>query len=270
MNTARQMDLFSGIGGWVLRRFMIVTDVCSLLIRFLIDLLLVFRNGYWAVRTVFLRQIYFTGLEAIAIVIMIAIILAAVVMTQTIGLIGVNGPLAGKIMVLVVLRELAPLLTAVIVIARSGTAIATELSHMKLNGEMESLEMMGISASRYLVLPRVAGVTVSVVILTVYFVMVAFLGSALLAMFVWHIPFNHFLQGVLSSFELKEIFVLLAKSALFGLFISAVCCCYGFRVGKSLTEVPQAATKAVMTSIFCVFSIDGLLTVLASIARQMQ
>ena len=65
---------------------------------------------------------------------------------------------SGKILVWVVMRELAPLLTATIVIARSGTAIATELGSMKINGEIDAIEMLGIPADRYLILPRILNI----------------------------------------------------------------------------------------------------------------
>jgi len=179
---------------------------------------------------------------------MIAVILGTVIVTQIVSLVGNNGSLTGKILVWVMLRELAPLLTALVVISRSGTAIAAELGTMKISGEIDSIEMMGIPAGRYLILPRITGVTTSIVILTVYFVLSSFIGSFVIASIGWHIPYDQFIQGVLSSLGLKEVLVLFIKSILFGLFISAICCRYGLRVGRSATEIPQAATRAVMSS----------------------
>jgi phospholipid/cholesterol/gamma-HCH transport system permease protein len=160
------------------------------------------------------------------------------------------------------LRELAPLLTALVVISRSGTAIAAELGTMKINGEIDSIEMMGIPADRYLILPRIFGVTTSIVILTVYFVLCSFLGSFIVASVGWHIPYDQFIQGILSSLGLKELLVLFTKSVLFGLFISTICCRYGLSVGRSATEIPQAA---VMSSLFTVFLLDALITYFSSL-----
>jgi phospholipid/cholesterol/gamma-HCH transport system permease protein len=226
----------------------------------------VLRHGNAAIRSVLFRQIYFTGLEAAGIIVTIAMLLGAVIISQVVSLVGANGSLTGRILVWVVLRELAPLLTAIIVIARSGTAIAAELGSMKINGEIDALEMLGIPSDRYLILPRILGVTLSVVILTFYFVLSSFMAGFLISSFGWHIPYQQFVQGIMLSLGAGEVIVLFSKSLIFGLFVSATCCCYGLNVGRSATEIPQAATKAVMTSLFAVFFLDGLITYLSSIS----
>jgi len=252
--------MYSAIGRIAINWFIICDEVTRLLISALKNLLAVSRQGMAAVRTVFFKQVYFTGLEAIAIIVTIAVIIGTVIVTQVVSLVGNNGSLTGKILVWVMLRELAPLLTALIIISRSGTAIAAELGTMKINGEIDTLEMMGIPADRYLILPRIAGVTTSSVVLTVYFILTSFLGGFLIASIGWHIPYDQFIQGVLASLGPKEVLAPFVKSIVFGMIISAVCCRYGLRVGKSATEVPQAATRAVMSSLFAVFIFDALIT----------
>lgn len=259
-------DIFDRLGRWSLIRLTLVYDIMALLGQALRNLLPSLRHGKTAIRKVLFKQIYFTGLEASAIIVTIAVILGAVIITQVVSLVGNNGSLTGKILVWVVLRELAPLLTAIIVIARSGTAIAAELGSMKINGEIDAIEMLGIPADRYLILPRILGVTISVVILTLYFVLSSCIASFLVASFGWHIPYQQFVQGIMLSLGATEVIVLFSKSLIFGLFVSATCCCYGLSVGRSATEIPQAATKAVMTSLFAVFFLDGLITYLASIS----
>jgi phospholipid/cholesterol/gamma-HCH transport system permease protein len=259
--------MFNAIGRSAITRFTLLSDVLLILLQAFRNGLQVFGNGIAAVRTVYLKQVYFTGLEAVTIIVAIAVILGGVIVAQVVSLVGNNGSLAGKILVWVVLRELAPLLTALVVISRSGTAIAAELGTMKINGEIDSIEMMGIPSDRYLILPRIAGVTTSIVILTVYFVLSSFGGSFIVASVGWNISYDHFVQGILSSLGLKEVLVLFAKSILFGLFISSICCRYGLNVGRSATEIPQAATRAVMTSLFTVFLLDGLITFLSSLLK---
>jgi phospholipid/cholesterol/gamma-HCH transport system permease protein len=261
----QRADIFFRLGRWVLKRLSFVLEVFGLLGQALTNVLPSVRHGLAAIRVVLYKQVYFTGLEASGIIVTIAAILGAVIITQVVSLVGDNGSLTGKILVWVVMRELAPLLTAIIVIARSGTAIAAELGSMKINGEIETIEMLGIPPDRYLILPRIAGVTVSVVILTVYFVLTSCLASFLIASGVWHIPYQQFVQGIMLSLGVTEVVVLLAKSVAFGLFISATCCWYGLNVGRSATEIPQAATRAVMSSLFAVFFLDGVITYLASI-----
>lgn len=258
-------DIFVRAGHWSRIRLSLVSDILVMLARAFKNILPALRHGRAAIRNVLFKQIYFTGLEASGIVVTIAVILGAVIVTQVVSLVGNNGSLTGKILVWVVLRELAPLLTAIIVIARSGTAIAAELGSMKINGEIDAIEMLGIPSERYLILPRIVGVTVSVVILTLYFVLSSCAASFLIATFVWHVPHNQFVQGIMLSLGASEVIVLFSKSLIFGLAVSSTCCCYGLSVGRSSTEIPQAATKAVMTSLFAVFILDGLITCLASI-----
>jgi phospholipid/cholesterol/gamma-HCH transport system permease protein len=256
--------MINSLGRFFLVRVLLLTDIVSML-------LLAFRNairactqGTLAIRRVALRQLFFTGFDAAYIIIVIAVIISTVIIAQIQSLVGDNGSLTGKILVWVVLRELAPLLTAIIVIARSGTAIAAELGAMKINGEIESIEMLGISADSYLVMPRIIGVTASIVILTVYFVLSVFVGSFMVASIGWHISYDQLFQGIMASLGIKEIVMLFSKSVFFGLFISSTCCWYGLGVGRNATEIPQAATRAVMTSLFTVFVLDGLITYLVS------
>jgi phospholipid/cholesterol/gamma-HCH transport system permease protein len=259
-------DIFVRLGRWSLMRLSLVSEILSLLGQAFKNIIPALRHGNAAIRKVLFKQIYFTGLEASGIIVTIAVILGAVIITQVVSLVGNNGSLTGKILVWVVLRELAPLLTAIIVVARSGTAIAAELGSMKINGEIEAIEMLGIPSDRYLILPRIMGVTISVVILTFYFVLSSCLASFLIASFVWHIPYQQFVQGIMQSLGTTEVIVLFSKSLVFGLCISATCCCFGLSVGRSATEIPQAATKAVMTSLFAVFFLDALITYLASMS----
>ena len=258
--------MIRALGRWSLEKILFLSDVFQMLAQAFGNAVRAFRYGTAAIKMVLLKQIYFTGLEAAKIIMIIAVIIGTVIIAQIVSLVGNNGSLTGKILVWVVLRELAPLLTAIVVIARSGTAIAAELGSMKINGEIESIKMLGISADLYLVMPRIAGVTIAIVVLTVYFVLTSFIGSFLVASIGWNVPYQQFIQGIITSLGFREIIVLLVKSSLFGLFISSTCCWYGLNVGRSATEIPQAATKAVMTSLFAVFFLDGLITYISSIS----
>jgi len=218
-------------------------------------------------RRVFFKQIYFTGLQALAIVIVIAVLIGAVIVSQVMSFASSgssslegSGSIAGKILVWVVVREIAPLLTALIVIARSGNAIATELGQMKLGGEIQLLRSMGISPDQYLVAPRIFGVTVAVAILSVYFASATVAGGFLTASAIWHIPFEQILHGLASTIRLADIFQLFFKSSALGMTISLICCRKGLLVSRSATQIPQAATGAVIQSLFAVFFIDGVLT----------
>lgn len=249
--------MLSALGQFTLRKLVTLTDLVTLIALCFKNVLPVRRP----VLRVILKQLYFTGLETLKVIVVTSVLLGTVIITQVISLIGVgNEGLTGKVLVWVVVRELGPLLTAIIVIARSGAAIATELGFMRINGEIASLESLGIPCQQYLIMPRVLGVTAAVVVLTIYFEILSIAGGFLVASLGWHVQFEAFSQGLFSIMTLSELAVSLLKSVSFGLFLSAACCRQGLMVERSATQIPQAATKGVMQSLFLIFILDGLIT----------
>src|SRR5215471_14428860 len=125
-----------------------------------------------------IRQVFFTGFEALPLVSVIAIFVGATIVIQMqIMAAQLPGELIGRIIVAAVLRELAPLTTAIIVAGRSGTAIATELGNMKANAEILALSSFGIDPLRFVVWPRMIGAIVGVMVLTVYFGIIAIMSG---------------------------------------------------------------------------------------------
>ncbi|MBP2674356.1 MAG: hypothetical protein H6Q84_1196 [Deltaproteobacteria bacterium] len=222
------------------------------------------RHGFRPVFRVLLKQVYFTGVEAWAIIVVLFLLIGTLVLQQITSFAGTgNAPLTGKVLVWIVVRELGPLLTAVIVIARSGTAVAAELATMKIGGEIDVLESMGIPADRYLILPRVLGMAAAVVVLTLYAEIVAIAGGLLAGSLLWGFPLGQYNQGIVPFLTLREIGVSVFKSFSFGLIIAAVCCRQGLSVEGSPTQIPQAATKGVMRSLLLVFLHDAAVTLTA-------
>jgi phospholipid/cholesterol/gamma-HCH transport system permease protein len=215
------------------------------------------------IRLVLYKQVYFTGIEALNKVALIGMLIGIVIITQITNLVGLNAVLIGKILIWTVVRELGPLFAAIIIIARSGTAIASELGSMKVNREIEGLRIMGIDPMDYLIVPRVLGITISVFILTFYFQIMAIAGALAFTSIFIDVPFLQHLKSIFSALSLFEVIVSLLKSLVFGLLISIISCYQGLGVKSSITEIPQAATRAVMQSLFFVFIFDGIITFVA-------
>ncbi len=232
----------------------ITVSVSSLLFRM--------STGRKATLRVLLKQVYFTGFEAVPIISWIALILGFIIVTQLLGVLPKLGGerLIGDVLVWVLIREVGPLFSAVIVIARSGTAIASELGTMKISRELSSLEAMGIDPMHYLIMPRVIGTAISVFFLTFYFEAVSILGGYLLAGFGRSISFSVYLMSIAESMSFTEVLVSLLKSAVFGLIIGAVGCVHGLAVEKSITRIPQETTRAVIRSLGLVFVSDAVIT----------
>lgn len=211
---------------------------------------------------VLVLQILFTGVEALSIVALVALAIGAVIIVEGGTILPRFGQtsLMYSILIIVITRELGPLLTAFIIIARSGTAIATELGNMVVSHEIEAYVSVGINPISYLVVPRVLGVTISVVALTMYFNVFGLAGSFLVSQLVKPVPFGEYFRALLAALQPADLVSTLVKSLVFGVIISVVATYQGFRVALSVTEIPRATIKAVGQGFVLCLLADALIT----------
>lgn len=214
------------------------------------------------VNAVFHRQIFFTGVEALGIVAVFGLLSGALVITQITSLVGGDSELTVKILIWTVVREVGPLFAAIIIIARSSAAIASELALMKTRGEMTSLSRMGIPPQDYLLVPRIFGVTLAVLALTIYFQVVAIGGGLAISAMFQNVSYLDQVGRFLQTVKLAEFAVVAFKGCLFGLAISTISCYNGMQAQPSVTEVPKVAIKAVLQSLLFVFTLDALIAYL--------
>lgn len=214
------------------------------------------------VKAVLHKQIYFTGIQGVLPVSIAAVAIGLVMESQMRNLLGSGIGLNVKMLKLVVLREIAPLFTAIIVLGRSGAAMATEMASMKVQGEVRSLYLMGINPGDYLITPRVIGCCIAVPVLTFYFqVLAAGLGTALASVFV-EMELGPYYTAILNSLGFFEVMMSLSKSVLFGLIIASVACSTGIYVPPSRTWIPQAAELAVLRGFVLLLLADVLFALL--------
>jgi len=226
------------------------------------------RPRHWprTTRSVFARQLLFTGVEALPFVTLVALLAGVSVVAQAqvwLGRLGQSGML-GPVLIAVILREVAPLLVNVVIIGRSGTAIAVELANMHVFGEIRVLESQGLDPLLYLAMPRALAMALSVFCLTIWFTLAAFASG-----YACGILFGAgaadpmvFADAVLKGLRPADLGNLLAKTLLPGLFTAAICILEGLRARYSITEVPQAATRAVVRSIAALFILSAVVSVL--------
>lgn len=216
----------------------------------------------WPVRQVMLKQLYFTGTESIGTIGVVGFVVGLIVITQINNLVGRNELLTIQIMIWTIVRELGPLLTAIVIIGRSSSAFASELSTMQVNGEIRSLRSMAISPISYLVLPRVLAMTLASIALTVYFQVAAIGTGWVVTSLRMDIALSSQIFNFFEMISFREIAASLIKSAVFGMLVSVVSCYHGLRKKTAMTEVPQAVSQAVIRSLLAVFVGDGIITVL--------
>ncbi len=210
---------------------------------------LLFRRGQVGFH-VLVMQILFTGIEALGIAAAMALAIGA-----AINLIGSSllaefgqGKLMYTILIVVIARELGPLLTAFIVIARSGTAIATELGGMAVGHEIEAYVAVGVNPISYLAAPRFLGVVVSMLVLDIYFNVFGLMGSFAVVQLLRPIGFEEYFRSLFAALTPGDLLLGFAKSLVFGVIISVVSLYRGFAVEGSVTEVPVAGIRAVGSS----------------------
>lgn len=213
---------------------------------------------YWfraPVRRVLARQLYFTGLESLVLVLLIGMALGAIIVSQLHYKFGQSGAETLRLLAQLLLGELSPLLTALILIARSSSAMASELAAMRVNNEIWMLRQFGVSPVHYLFLPRITGMLLASVFLAIYLALAAMLTAALLTS-----GPNAFNELYLLSDALPVTDVLggMVKTALFGMVIATIACRAGFRAGHAMTDIPRAASSAVVSSLLAVFVLDAL------------
>jgi phospholipid/cholesterol/gamma-HCH transport system permease protein len=227
------------------------------------------RVAYHVIRPLTFTQLVRSGWRMLPMVIFLAVALGLVVIGQTVSLltrVGANTFL-GTVMVTVVVRELGPLLTALFVLARTGTANVVELGTARAMGEVEALESLGIDPIHYLVIPRLIGIALSVFALTIYLILGALVSGYLWA-FLQDVPLtpgDYFKQlaGALQGLD----FILLAlKTFFFGMIIAIVTSYYGLAQPLRVEEVSRAAVQAVAQSVVACVLLDALFIIVYLVA----
>jgi phospholipid/cholesterol/gamma-HCH transport system permease protein len=212
------------------------------------------------VHSIMVTQVMFTGVQAVSLVSVIGLLIGASIIIQTNMMMPADGELIGRVLVAVVLRELAPLITAIVVAGRSGTAIATELGNMKVNSEVLALSSLGIDPVRFVVLPRMLACVVSVVALMIYFTIVSLTAALALGMLTSGSSLSSFQQGVAGSVMPHDLVLFFAKGVGLGTIVGWLSCHFGLGVKSSPTEVPQQASRAVVNSLVGCVVYNTLLT----------
>jgi len=159
-------------------------------------------------------------------------------------------------------RELGPLITAVVVIGRSGSAFAAEIGTMKVSEEIDALETMAISPIRFLVAPKFLAMMVMLPCLTIWANAMGIFGGALFGITQADFTFTRYIRASIDSLLLHDITTGLVKSVMFGITITAVGCLEGLSTGAGAEQVGRSTTRAVVMSIFLVVVVDLFFTAL--------
>lgn len=216
-------------------------------------------------RLVLARQIFYSGVQALWFTMGLGLFTGLGVVMQAefwMSRLG-QSELLGPFLVIVIIREFGPLLVNLMVIGRSGTAIAIELGGMTVRNEVKVLDAQGLDPMVYLIMPRVIGMAISVFCLTMFFAVIS-LASGYVCGLLFGVVSRYpelFLTSVAKGISAPDIANLLVKTLFPGLLVGVICCLEGLGV-RYATEIPQASTRSVVRSNAALFVVCALMSIL--------
>jgi phospholipid/cholesterol/gamma-HCH transport system permease protein len=161
---------------------------------------------------------------------------------------------------LAILRELGPLMTAIVLAGRSGSAFAAELGTMKVREEIDALKTMGLEPVPFLVVPRVIAAVAMTPLLTIYANLVGLMGGSVVLLSLGY-PLITFFHQVQYAVSYGSLVGGLLKAFVFGILVASTGCLRGLQTERSPTAVGQAATSAVVSGIILIVIADGIFSV---------
>ena len=204
-----------------------------------------------------------TGVKALPIVGLLAVMISIVIAYQGVAQLRPYGgqDLMINLVSVSVLREMAVLITAILVAGRSGAAFAAEIGVMKASEEIDALKVMGLDPMQLLVAPRLIALLISLPLLTFFADMLGLIGGALISQSLLDVSFAQYVLRVGEAVDRGDLFVGLVKAPIFAVAIAITGCMHGLRVKGSAESVGTETTLAVVKSIFLVIVLDALFSI---------
>ena len=258
-------DRLAGTGRWIIgqiRGLMQFTGIAVAVIRQGL------RPLTWrrTVRAEFFDQCYHTGMRALPFILLTGCLVGLGIVSQAIYWLGLFGQMefTGPILVLILVREIAPLFVALIVIGRSCSVILMELGNMRIDGQLRMLDAQGIDPFLFLIIPRAGAVAVCMFSLTIAFNAVALAsgfitGNALGSM---EITVYDFVFRILSEMGFAEFATVPLKTLLIGFVVALIACTTGLSVTGSSSELLSALPRGIAKSVLATLLISSLLTLM--------
>ncbi len=262
----RSLNILSRLGEAILRYL----DNVRFMISFLGSVILAFLHILFHPKSLrandMLSNMEKTGVDALPIVALISFLLGfimAFMSSLQLQQFGANlyvASLVGFAMV----SELGPIMTAIIVAGRSGSAFAAEIGTMKISEEVDALFVMGFNPALFLAVPKILAALIVVPLLTFFSDLFAILGGLLIGVTMLDLSISSYLKQTIETLTLFEVLWGLMKSAVFGVTIAWIGCLRGFQTRGGAAGVGTAATSAVVTSIFLIILFDSIFAILRS------
>lgn len=216
-------------------------------------------------------QTFFTGVEIFPTLFIVATLFGTVVIIEIMTLMGKVGfsDVVGNLMVIVIIRELGPILTAFLIAGRSGSSLTTYVGSMVINSEVDALATMGVDPIRYLVMPGLIGGSIATFIMTIFFsasaIIAGFIvtkgiilltGNAIHLQLTW----NYLSTEILGAMTMMDFGLIIIKPLVFGSIITTNACYQALNIPRDIRQVPKATSKSVIKSFLYIVCADVFLS----------
>jgi len=209
-----------------------------------------------------ITQLYLVGIKSIGVITVVALFTGMILALQTgLELMRYGQQVfIGSAVAVSVIREMGPFMAGLIIAASVGSSMAAQVGTMTVSEEVSALEVMGINANRFLVMPRLVALVVMMPLLTVYTDIVAILGGALVGYTQLNVELLAYYHNAIAYAEVKDLYVGLFKAGLFGLVIGTVACHQGFSARGGAVGVGLATRRTVVTSFLLILILGYMVT----------
>ncbi len=251
------------LGAWVLHALGHVKDLTRLLGQLLLDLLRLARRPHEGPWRDVSGHLYHIGARALPITALVGFLIGVVLAyltSQQLRQFGADSFIV-DILGLSLIRELGPVLAAVLIAGRSGSAITAQIGVMRVTEELDAMRVMGIAHGYRLVMPRALALALAMPLITVWTTLAALVGGMLAADLALGITPEFFVNALPQAVQFSNLTLALAKSMVFGLLIAVIGCHYGLRVEPNTESLGAGTTSSVVTSITVVILVDALFAV---------
>lgn len=209
-------------------------------------------------------EMEFVGNQSLSIISLTAVFTGAVLAFQSwiaLDMVGTDS-LVGVSVSLALVRELSPVMTAIVVTGRAGAAMTAKLGIMRVSEQIDALEVMAISPQQYLVAPKLVAATVATPFLCAIFSLVGNVGGYLVGVYMCGVDPGVYVHNLKSFLDPWDFYHGLIKAMIFGLLIGAICCFKGYRTKNGAEGVGRATNESVVYCIVVILVVDYFLTVI--------
>ena len=247
-------------------------QLCALFFKPIASLFSSSRNFKTDTRNI-IMQTFFTGVEIFPILFVVATLFGTIVIIEVISMMGKMGfsDVVGSLIVVVIIRELGPILTAFLIAGRSGSSLTTYIGSMVINSEVDALATMGVDPIRFLVMPGLIGGCIALFIMNIFFsvsaICAGFLvtkGAILLSgnMLNIQLTWSYLSHEILDAISMTDFVFIIVKPLVFGAIITTNACYQALNINRDVRQVPKAVSRSVIKSFLYVVLADVFLSLI--------